>query len=122
MSFSVVYSNKDKISEKIASKTIPNESFIITNQEAQDAEIFYYDEKGNLKQITKKTSFNSLADARLWIAKYKGYEGQLISVLTNEKWIPYLVDADLKLHAIPLEEEVITINDTVVIDGGSAEI
>ena len=77
--FNVVYSAKDKIKNGIAQGTIPNESFIITNDSVVP-ESFYYDENSNLKQITKRLSFNSLAEARKWVNKYE-YKGEFISVL-----------------------------------------
>lgn len=117
--FNVVYSAKDKIKNGIAQGTIPNESFIITN-DSDVPESFYYDEKGNLKQITKRVSFTSLAEARKWVNKYS-YQGEFISVLQDGAYVPYMVDTDNKLVAIPYKKEVILNDDTVIFNGGSME-
>ena len=117
--FNVVYSAKDKIKNGIAQGTIPNESFIITNDSVVP-ESFYYDENSNLKQITKRLSFDSLAEARKWVNKYE-YKGEFISVLQNDVYVPYMVDADNQLVAIPYKKEVILNDDTVVFNGGSME-
>lgn len=89
MSFNVVYANKDKIQSNINKGVIPKESLILTTGKEQ-SEAYYYDDVGKLKYITKKTSFNSLLEAHVWVAKYD-YEGEIISVYENDKWIPYIV-------------------------------
>ena len=89
MSFNVVYANKDKIQSSINKGIIPKESLILTTGKEQ-SEAYYYDDVGKLKYITKKTSFNSLLEAHVWVAKYD-YEGEIISVYENDKWIPYIV-------------------------------
>lgn len=119
MSFSVVYADKDKIQNSIAQKIIPMESLILTNSQDKESEAYYYDDKGNLKQITKRTTFGSLSEARIWVSKYN-YDGELISVLQNDKYVPYMVGTEDKLYSIPYKEEVILTEDTVVLDGGSA--
>lgn len=95
MSFNVAYSDKDKIKNSIAQGIISKEGFIITNNEANDAEAYYYDENGNLKQLVRKTKFESEIEARTWMAKYGNYEGETISVKDAEgNWNNYNVGAD----------------------------
>ena len=99
MSFNVAYSDKDKIKNSVAQGVIPEESFIITNNEAKDAEAYYYDEKGNLKQLVKRTRFESETEARTWMAKYGNYEGETISVKdANGNWISYNVGANGEMN------------------------
>ena len=119
MSFSVVYADKDKIQNSIAQNIIPMESLILTNGDDKESEAFYYDENGKLKQITKRTTFSSLSEARIWASKYD-YVGELISVLQNDKYVPYMIGEGNKFYSIPYKEEVILTEDTVVLDGGSA--
>ena len=59
MAFNIVYADKDKIKSSIEQGIIPTESLILTNGDNQ-SEAFYYDDNGKLKQVTKKSSFNSL--------------------------------------------------------------
>ena len=58
--FKLAYVDKAKIENSIAQQVIPEESLIVTNSEANNAELSYYDEKGNLKSIVKKTQFRVL--------------------------------------------------------------
>lgn len=119
MSFSIVYADKDRIQNSIAQNIIPMESLILTNGEDKESEAFYYDENGKLKQITKRTTFGSLSEARIWASKYN-YVGELISVLQDNKYVPYMVGEGNKFYSIPYKEEVILTEDTVVLAGGSA--
>ena len=98
MSFSVVYADKDKIQSSIKKGIIPKESLILTTGNEQ-SEAYYYDDVGKLKYITKKTSFDSLLEARVWVAKYD-YEGEIISVYENNKWVPYIVGKGQTITAI----------------------
>lgn len=118
MSFNVAYSDKDKIKNSIAQGVIPEESFIITNNEAKEAEAYYYDEKGNLKQLVKRMKFESETEARTWIAKYGNYEGETISVKdTNGNWISYNVGANGEMTQVPNVDSLTDILDGVIIDG-----
>ena len=76
--FKLAYVNKDKINNSITEEVISNETLIVTNNEKDSGEIYYYDEKGNLKQIVKKTRFENENEARLWVAKYGNYEVETI--------------------------------------------
>lgn len=119
MSFNVAYSDKDKIKNSIAQGVIPEESFIITNNEAKEAEAYYYDEKGNLKQLVKRIKFESETEARTWIAKYGNYEGETISVKdANGNWISYNVGANGEMTQVPNVDSLTDILDGVILDGG----
>jgi len=120
MSFNVVYAAKDKIKNKIAQGVILPESLIITNEQTDNAEVFYYDEKGTLKQLIKRTKFDSEMEARVWIAKYD-YEGENISIKdTNGNWISYTVFEDAQLVEIPTEENLSSFFDDMILNGGDA--
>ncbi len=121
MSFNVAYSDKDKIKNSVAQGVIPEESFIITNNEAKEAEAYYYDEKGNLKQLVKRTKFESETEARTWIAKYGNYEGETISVKdTNGNWNSYNVGANGEMNQVPNVDNLTDILDGLIVDGGRA--
>lgn len=91
MAFNVVYSDKDRIQGAIESGVIPRESLVLTSDDAKRSEMYYYDDNGQLKTITKKTQFNSMVGARTWANKYD-YIGEVISININGQWVPYLVD------------------------------
>ena len=108
MSFNVVYAAKDKIQNKIAQGVILPESLIITNEQPDNAEVFYYDEKGKLKQLIKRTKFDSEMEARVWIAKYD-YNGENISIKdANGNWISYTVSSDGQLAPVSQEDLILT--------------
>ena len=120
MSFNVVYANKDKIKNKIAQGIILPESLIITNDQPDNAEVYYYDDKGELKQLIKKTKFDSETEARIWIAKYN-YAGETISIKsTSGQWNTYNVGADGELEQIPNAESITDLLNGLIIDGGKA--
>lgn len=120
MSFNVVYAAKDKINNKIAQGIILPESLIITNEQPDNAEVFYYDEKGILKQLIKRTKFDSEMEARVWIAKYD-YSGENISIKdANGNWNSFTVSVNNELIEIPSEENLSSLLDNVVLNGGTA--
>lgn len=125
--FNVAYADKNKIQNGIAQGVIPNESLIITNNDANAAELSYYDEKGNLKSIVRKTQFESENEALLWINKYN-YAGINISIFDakNNRWNSYVVGTDNKMNKIinddNVADSVIEALDGIFIDGGSATI
>ena len=120
MSFNVVYANKDKIKNKIAQGIILPESLIITNDQPDNAEVYYYDDKGELKQLIKKTKFNSETEARIWIAKYN-YAGETISIKNESgNWNTYNVGANGELEQIPNAESITDLLNGLIIDGGKA--
>ena len=109
MSFNVVYAAKDKIQNKIAQGVILPESLIITNEQPDNAEVFYYDEKGKLKQLIKRTKFDSEMEARVWIAKYD-YSGENISIKdVNGNWISYTVSSDGQFAPVSQEDLILVI-------------
>lgn len=118
--FKLAYVDKAKIENSIAQQVIPEESLIVTNSEANNAELSYYDEKGNLKSIVKKTQFESFAEAQYWIAKYGNYEGETISLLENGKWNTYTVNKDGEMNQIVYQQDMVSLLDDLTIDGGSA--
>ena len=118
--FKLAYVDKAKIENSIAQQVIPEESLIVTNSEANNAELSYYDEKGNLKSIVKKTQFESFAEAQYWIAKYGNYEGETISLLENSKWNTYTVNKDGEMNQIVYQQDMVSLLDDLIIDGGSA--
>lgn len=119
--FKLAYVDKAKIENSIAQQVIPQESLIVTNNDNKDAELSYYDEKGNLKSIVKKTAFASQAEALLWVAKYD-YSGTNISVFdaTSGDWDTYIVGSDGNLNKIVKADDVVETLENVWIDGGSA--
>jgi len=117
--FKLAYVDKNKIDNSIAQQVIPEESLIVTNSEDKSAELSYYDEKGNLKSIVKKTQFSSLAEAQYWIAKYGNYEGETINIFENGKWNTYTVD-DSGMNQIVYQQDVVSLLDDLIIDGGGA--
>ena len=125
--FNVAYADKNKIQNGIAQGVIPNESLIITNNDANAAELSYYDEKGNLKSIVRKTQFESENEALLWINKYN-YAGVNIGVFDskNNRWNSYIVGTDNKMNKIINDDNaadsVTEALDGIFIDGGSATI
>ena len=125
--FNIAYADKNKIQNGIAQGVIPNESLIITNNDANAAELSYYDEKGNLKSIVRKTQFESEIEALLWINKYD-YAGINISIFDakNNRWNSYIVGTDNKINKIINDDNaadsVTEALDGIFIDGGSATI
>ena len=120
MSFNVVYANKDKIKNKIAQGIILPESLIITNDQPDNAEVYYYDDKGELKQLIKKTKFDSETEARIWIAKYN-YAGETFSIKNESgNWNTYNVGANGELEQIPNAESITDLLNGLIIDGGKA--
>ena len=100
MSFNVAYSNKDKIKNSVAQGIIPEESFIITNNEEKD---------------------ESETEARTWMAKYGNYEGETISIKdANGNWNSYNVGANGEMNQVPNTESLTDILDGLIIDGGRA--
>ena len=125
--FNVAYADKNKIQNGIAQGVIPNESLIITNNDANAAELSYYDEKGNLKSIVRKTQFESENEALLWINNYN-YAGVNVSVFDakNNRWNGYIIGTDNKMNKIINDDNaadsVTEALDGLFIDGGSATI
>lgn len=113
MAFNVVYADKNKIKSSIEQGIIPKESLILTTGENQ-SEAYYYDDVGELKYITKKTSFNSMIEAITWISRYD-YSGEIISIFQNNEWLPYIVNE--KSQIIPIQYGQ---DQYDIINGGSA--
>ena len=90
MAFNVVYSDKDRIQGAIESGVIPRESLVLTSDDAKRSEMYYYDDNGQLKTITKKTQFNSMVGARTWANKYD-YIGEVVSINIDGQWAQSLL-------------------------------
>ena len=123
--FKLAYVDKAKIENSIAQQVIPEESLIVTNSEAKNAELSYYDEKVNLKSIGAFSDkpiriYESFAEAQYWIAKYGNYEGETISVLENGKWNTYTVNKDGDMSQIVYQQDMVSLLDDLIIDGGGA--
>ena len=119
--FKLAYVDKAKIENSIAQQVIPEESLIVTNSDTKDAELSYYDEKGNLKSIVRKTKFESESEARLWIAKYGNYEGETISIKDKDgNWNSYNIGANGEMNQVPNTESLTDILNGLIIDGGRA--
>ena len=119
--FKLAYVDKNKIENSIAQQVIPEESLIVTNSEAKNAELSYYDEKGNLKSIVKKTKFESESEAMLWIAKYGNYEGETISIKDKDgNWNSYNIGANGEMNQVLNTESLTDILNGLIIDGGRA--
>ena len=125
--FNVAYADKNKFQNGFAQGVIHYESLIITNNDANAAELSYYDEKGNLKSIVRKTQFESENEALLWINKYN-YAGINISIFDakNNRWNSYVVGTDNKMNKIinddNVADSVTEALDGIFIDGGAATI
>ena len=116
--FKVAYVNKDKIQNSITQGVIPQESLIVTNSEAKDAELSYYDENGNLKSIVKKTVFESEDEMRLWVAKYD-YSGELITYKNKDNnWKSGIIKENSVVSDLPVNEDVILSTDELCLNGG----
>lgn len=112
MAFNVVYSDKDRIQGAIESGVIPRESLVLTSDDAKRSEMYYYDDNGQLKTITKKTQFNSMVGARTWASQYD-YIGEVISINIDGQWVPYLVDDNNDFICLKPEED-----GYEIVDGG----
>ena len=116
--FKVAYANKDKIQNSITQGVIPQESLIVTNNDNKDAELSYYDEKGNLKSIVKKTVFESEDEMRLWVAKYD-YSGELITYKNKDNnWKSGIIKENSVVSDLPVNEDVILSTDELCLNGG----
>lgn len=73
MAFNVVYSDKDRIQGAIESGVIPRESLVLTSDDAKRSEMYYYDDNGQLKTITKKPNLI------LWLEHEPGLVSMTIS-------------------------------------------
>ena len=96
----LAYGSIKKIQDAIDSGTIKAGTLIITSDEDNAGELFFYDNEGNLKRVEKKTKFTSYTDAVNW-AKVWGSCGDIISIRGNDgKWSPYFVDENLQISVL----------------------
>lgn len=116
MGVRVAYGKKNKISAAITSGVIPKDSLIITS-DSKESELYFYDSGGNLKSISERTQFETLAEAHAWVQTYDCV-GRIISVHNGSDWVPYIVDASGQLS--PISSGGGSIINVEVIDGGAA--
>ena len=83
------YGSKNKINEAIEAGTIPAETLIITSDNIDIAELFFYDKSKLLKKVERKNKFLTLDEAKEWVPNW-GMEGDVISV-KNSKAIKKLL-------------------------------
>lgn len=92
------YGSKNKINEAIEAGTIPAETLIITSDDVNIAELFFYDKSKLLKKVEKKNKFLTLDEAKDWAQNW-GSEGDVVSVKNSK--------GDWELGVINSEKEVI---------------
>lgn len=117
MGVRVAYGKRSKIQSAITAGVIPEDSLIITN-DAEEAELFFYDVNGDMKRISERTQFETLTEAKAWVQQYD-CSGRILSIHNGEDWAPYIVCADNSLSPIAGGDG--TISDVRNIDGGTAE-
>lgn len=115
MGVRVAYGKKSKISGAIASGVIPKDSLIITS-DRDEAELYFYDASGDMKAISERKQFETLTEAKAWIAAYDCV-GHVVSVHNGTDWEPYIVTQGNKLSSVGSGGEI---GDIKAIDGGSA--
>lgn len=116
MGVRVAYGKRAKIDSAIASGVIPKDSLIITS-DTRDAELFFYDADGNMKNISQRRQFATISEALAWVNAYE-CEGHIISVHNGSDWVPYIVSGDKSLRPVSAGE--IAVDDIKTIDGGTA--
>lgn len=101
------YGARKRIAGFIESGVIPKDTLIVTSDMAEEAELFYYTDAGELKQIAGRDRFLSLTEARDWAQSY-GVTGELYAVRGEDNvWQAYAVQEDGGLtalaRAVPLD-------------------
>ena len=83
--FKLAYVNKDKINNSIAEEVISNETLIVTNNEKNSGEVYYYDEKGYLRseQRDVRKLFHQLSRAKEELALVVKENTTVYAVLLN---------------------------------------
>lgn len=92
------YGSKNKINEAIETGTIPAETLIITSDDIDIAELFFYDKSKLLKKVERKNKFLTLDEAKDW-AKNWSSEGDVISVKNSK--------GEWELGVVNIEKEII---------------
>ncbi len=77
------YGSKNKINEAIEAGTIPAETLIITSDNIDIAELFFYDKSKLLKKVERKNKFLTIDEAKEWAPTW-GIEGDVISVKNSK--------------------------------------
>lgn len=98
MGVRVAYGYRKNVAGAIENGTIPQDSIIITKDEA-DSELLFYDKYGNLKTVAERTRFDTINEAEEWARNYpcKGY---IFTVYDGTNWVPYVVQDDNTLVSL----------------------
>ena len=88
------YGSIKKINEAIEAGTIPAETLIITSDNADVAELFFYDKNRLLKKVERKNKFLTIDEAKEWAPTW-GIEGDVISVKNSKgEWELGIVNSE----------------------------
>ena len=88
------YGSIKKINEAIETGTIPAETLIITSDNADVAELFFYDKNKLLKKVERKNKFLTIDEAKEWAPTW-GIEGDVISVKNSKgEWELGIVNSE----------------------------
>ena len=88
------YGSIKKINEAIEAGTIPAETLIITSDNADVAELFFYDKNKLLKKVERKNKFLTIDEAKEWAPTW-GIEGDVISVKNSKgEWELGIVNSE----------------------------
>ena len=88
------YGSIKKINEAIEAGTIPAETLIITSDNADVAELFFYDKNKLLKKVERKNKFLTIDEAKEWAPTW-GVEGDVISVKNSKgEWELGIVNSE----------------------------
>lgn len=106
----IAYGNKENIQDAIDGNVIPYDALVLTS-DGNDAEMFFYDKDGNLKNIVNKTKFTSLDEAQEWILKYPCV-GQNFTIYNGTGWGSYIVTSENILNPIATNTDIKNLTET----------
>lgn len=115
MAVRVAYGDRDAIKDAIEEDIIPRECIIITDN--AEAEMFFYDEDGNMRTIAERNRFESLTEAKIWALKYP-CDGHIFTIQNGTDWLPYIVKSGGELQPIAGGGSNLDDLDISRIDGG----
>jgi len=95
----VAYGNRDAVTPAIQAGKIPPDSMIITKDQEDISELFFYDVDGNMKSISERSRFLSITEAVAWARKYD-CRGHIYSIQNGSEWKLYVVQEDYSLKAV----------------------
>ncbi len=114
MGVPVAYGHKKDIASAIRQGKIPRECIIITNDSAENADMFFYDNKGFLKSVSEQRRFYTMAEAENWASGSES-AGAVLSVYADGSWNPYVVQEDGSLTCASESY------DRLIINGGTSD-